>query len=136
LGLPNAIGSAVANPNRKVLALLGDGGLMLGVGELATAVQEQLDVVFLVMNDGGYGVMRGIQRKYFGDRQFYNELHTPNFHMLAEAMGMPAWRLDNVEACEEILGQAVQHAGPALVEVDMAALGPLNFAGPPQKRLY
>ncbi|WP_199100193.1 thiamine pyrophosphate-binding protein [Dyella sp. ASV21] len=136
LGLPKAIGSAVANPNRKVLALLGDGGLMLGVGELATAVQEQLDVVFLVMNDGGYGVMRGIQRKYFGDRQFYNELHTPNFHMLAEAMGMPAWRLDNVEACEEILGQAVQHAGPALVEVDMAALGPLNFAGPPQKRLY
>lgn len=136
LGLPKAIGSAVANPHRKVLALVGDGGLMLGVGELATAVQERLDVVFLVMNDGGYGVMRGIQRKHFGDRQFYNELHTPNFHLLAESMGMPAWRLDNIDASTEVLGQAVRHAGPALVEVDMSAIGPLNFAGPPQKKLY
>lgn len=136
LGLPHAIGCAVADPQRKVLALIGDGGLMLNVGEFATAVQENLDIVFLVMNDGGYGVMRGIQRKYFGDRQYYNRLHAPDFRKLATAMGMRAWRLDAVEDFDGVLREAIGHDGPALVEVDMQAIGPLHFAGPPQKKLY
>ena len=109
---------------------------MLNIGELATAVQEQLDMVFLVMNDGGYGVMRGIQQKYFGDRQYYNQLHTPDFHALAEAMGMRAWKLDDVMNFDAVLQAAVAHPGPALVEVNMDAIGPLHFAGPPQKKLY
>lgn len=136
LGLPHAIGCAVANPRRKVLALIGDGGLMLNLGEFATAVQENLDIVFLVMNDGGYGVMRGIQKKYFDDRQYYNRLHAPDFRKLAEAMGMRAWRLEAVEDFECVLHKAIRHEGPALVEVDMEAIGPLHFAGPPQKKLY
>jgi acetolactate synthase I/II/III large subunit len=136
LGLPHAIGCAVANPGRKVLAVIGDGGLMLNLGEFATAVQERLDIVFLVMNDGGYGVMRGIQKKYFGDRQYYNRLHAPDFVKLGESIGMPAWKLDAVENFQAVLERAVQHPGPVLIEVDMAAIGPLNFAGPPQKKLY
>jgi acetolactate synthase I/II/III large subunit len=136
LGAPHAIGCAMANPKQKVLALVGDGGLMLNIGEFATAVQENLDIVFLVMNDAGYGVMRGIQKKYFGDRQYYNELHAPDFVKLGEAMGMHAYKLDAVENFTSVLKTAVQHPGPVLVEVDMAAIGPLNFAGPPQKKLY
>ncbi len=136
LALPTAIGCAIANPQRKVLALIGDGGLMLNIGEFATAVQEQLDIVFLVMNDGGYGVMRGIQQKYFGDRQYYNQLHAPDFHALAAAMGMRAWKLDDSRNFDAVLHAAVAHPGPALVEVDMDAIGPLHFAGPPQKKLY
>src|SRR5690606_2862976 len=92
LGLAQAIGTAVANPGRKVLALVGDGGIMLGIGELATMVQESLDITVLVMNDGGYGVMRGIQRRYFGDRQYFNELHSPDFKALAAAMGLRGWK--------------------------------------------
>lgn len=136
LALPTAIGCAIANPGRKVMALIGDGGLMLNIGELATAVQEQLDMVLLVMNDGGYGVMRGIQQKYFGDRQYYNQLHAPDFHALAGAMGMRAWKLDDCSNFDAVLRAAVAHPGPALVEVNMAAIGPLHFSGPPQKRLY
>ena len=48
---------------------------MLGVGEIATAIQENANMILLVMNDGGYGVMRGIQKEYFDGRQYYNELH-------------------------------------------------------------
>lgn len=136
LALPTAIGCAIANPQCKVLALIGDGGLMLNIGEFATAVQERLDVVFLVMNDGGYGVMRGIQQKYFGDRQYYNQLHAPDFHALAAAMGMRAWKLDDSRNFDAVLHAAVAHPGPALVEVNMDAIGPLHFAGPPQKSLY
>lgn len=136
LALPTAIGCAIANPQRKVLALIGDGGLMLNIGEFATAVQEQLDVVFLIMNDGGYGVMRGIQQKYFGDRQYYNQLHAPDFHALAAAMGMRAWKLDDSSNFDAVLHAAIAHPGPALVEVNMDAIGPLHFSGPPQKKLY
>jgi acetolactate synthase-1/2/3 large subunit len=62
-----------------VVGLVGDGGLSLNLGEVATLAQEKANVTLLIMNDGGYGVMRGIQDKYFGGRQYYNELHTPDF---------------------------------------------------------
>ncbi|HBQ6299727.1 TPA: hypothetical protein L8N02_005886, partial [Klebsiella pneumoniae] len=86
MGLPMAVGTAIANPQRKVVGLVGDGGLSLNLGELATLAQEKANVTLLIMNDGGYGVMRGIQDKYFGGRQYYNELHTPDFSLLAQAM--------------------------------------------------
>lgn len=68
MGLPMAIGTAIANPQRKVVGLVGDGGLSLNLGELATLAQEKANVTLLIMNDGGYGVMRGIQDKYFGGK--------------------------------------------------------------------
>lgn len=136
MGLAMAIGSAMANPQRKIIGLVGDGGLALGTGELATLVQEKANVTLLVMNDGGYGVMRGIQDKYFGGRQYYNQLHTPDFTLLAESMGLAAWTITDASAFAEVLAQAVALPGPALVEVRMKNIGPLCFAGPPQKTLY
>lgn len=52
MGLPMAIGTAIANPQRKVVGLVGDGGLSLNLGELATLAQEKANVTLLVMNDG------------------------------------------------------------------------------------
>ena len=76
---------------------VGDGGLSLNLGELATLAQEKANVTLLIMNDGGYGVMRGIQDKYFGGRQYYNELHTPDFTLLAQAIGLQAWSVERAE---------------------------------------
>ncbi|WP_431024870.1 thiamine pyrophosphate-binding protein [Halomonas sp. H5] len=136
LGLAHGIGCAVARPERKVVTLVGDGGLALGVGELATMAQENLDMVLVVMNDGGYGVMRGIQEKYFEGRQYYNELHTPDFQQLADAMGIKRWKVSHGDDFAAVLAEAVNYAGPALVEVDMPSVGELKFSGPPQKKLY
>lgn len=136
MGLSMAIGSAIANPQRKVVGLVGDGGLMLGVGELATMAQEQVNLTLLVMNDGGYGVMRGIQDKYFSGRQYFNQLLSPSFTMMAESMGMRSWKVEHESQFMEILSEAVNYAGPSVVEVDMLKVGPLHFAGPPQKTLY
>ncbi len=136
LGLATGIGAAIANRDKKVVTLVGDGGLALGVGEIATMVQEQTNMVLMVMNDGGYGVMRGIQNNYFEGRQYYNELHTPNFKALGEAMGVKSWRVDSVASYAAAIKEAVAHQGPSLVEVMMDGVGPLNFAGPPQKKLY
>ncbi len=136
LGLAHAIGTAIANPDKKVVALVGDGGLMLGIGEIATMVQEQLNLVLLVMNDNGYGVMRGIQNNYFGGRQYYNELHTPDYKKLGESMGCKSFLVSSVADFEEKIVEAVNLNGPSVIEVDMNSIGPLKFAGPPQKKLY
>ncbi len=136
MGLSMAIGTAIANPQRKVVGLVGDGGLALGLGELATMAQEQANITLLIMNDGGYGVMRGIQDKYFAGRQYYNELHTPSFTLVAEAMGLKAWKVDSAAQFNGVLAEAINYPGPSVVEVDMNSIGPLTFAGPPQKSLY
>jgi len=136
LGLSHGIGTAIANPDKKTVALVGDGGLMLGVGEIATAIQENANMVLLVMNDGGYGVMRGIQKEYFDGRQYYNELHTPSFVALGESMGCKSYKADSLEEFDTKINEAMKQDGMCLVEVNMNAIGPLKFAGPPQKKLY
>lgn len=136
LGLSHGIGTAIANPDKKTVALVGDGGLMLGVGEIATAIQENANMVLLVMNDGGYGVMRGIQKEYFDGRQYYNELHTPSFVALGESMGCKSYKADSLEEFDIKINEAMKQDGMCLVEVNMNAIGPLKFAGPPQKKLY
>lgn len=136
MGLPMAVGTALANPQRKVVGLVGDGGLSLNLGELATMAQEKANITLLIMNDGGYGVMRGIQDKYFGGRQYYNELHTPDFTLLAQSMGLQAWSVASTEDFQPVLAEALAMPGPSVVEVRMGEIGPLRFAGPPQKTLY
>ncbi|WNN46623.1 thiamine pyrophosphate-binding protein [Winslowiella toletana] len=136
MGLAMAIGTALANPSRKVVGLVGDGGLSLSLGELATLAQEKANVTLLVMNDGGYGVMRGIQDKYFGGRQYYNQLHTPDFTLLAQAVGLQAWTIDDAKDFQRVLAESIAMPGPSVIEVRMATIGALHFAGPPQKTLY
>lgn len=136
MGLPMAIGTAIANPDCKVVGLVGDGGLSLNLGELATLAQEKANLTLIVMNDGGYGVMRGIQDKYFGGRQYYNALHTPDFTRLAQAMGLQAWSVERAEDFSAVMAEALAMPGPSVVEVRMGEIGPLRFAGPPQKTLY
>lgn len=136
LGLAHAIGSSIANPDKKVVGLVGDGGLMLGIGEIATMAQENTDMVLMIMNDGGYGVMRGIQNNYFGGRQYFNELHTPDYQKLGESMGVKSWKVGSADEFKIAIKDAIDFNGPAVIELDMHAIGPLNFAGPPQKKLY
>ena len=136
LGLAMSIGSAQANPQTSVIGLVGDGGLMLGIGELATMAQEQLPVVLIIMNDNGYGVMRGIQEKYFAGRQYYNELLTPSFTQLAQSMGITAFAIDKASDFKSIIQQAVDLKKPVVVEVLMNNIGKMNFSGPPQKKLF
>jgi acetolactate synthase-1/2/3 large subunit len=113
-----AIGAALAATGKKTVALSGDGGLQLCLGELATLVQENADVLLIVMNDRGYGVIRNIQDHRFGGRHYLADLLTPDLQALAAAIGLPAF---------------AARPGPALLEVDMLAFGPYAaaFAGPP-----
>jgi acetolactate synthase-1/2/3 large subunit len=132
-GLPFGIGAALAATGRKTVCMCGDGGFALSVAELWTARKEQADVVFLVMNDGGYGVIRHIQNRMYGGRNYYDDVLSPELEPLAALAGMPYQRVSAVDELGPAVTAALAIEGPALVEVDMAAIGefPPYFAPPP-----
>lgn len=120
-GLSLAVGAALAD-GRKVVCMTGDGGFMLNVGELWTAVQEGADMVILVMNDAGYGVIRHIQDATGAGRRF-ETLAMPRLEELARTAGLPYWRVSVPEGFGPAVAEAVAVTGPTLVEVDMTAIG-------------
>jgi acetolactate synthase I/II/III large subunit len=132
-GIAMAVGAALAGAQAKTVALLGDGGAMVNLGELATVAETRADIAFILMNDRGYGVIRNIQDVQFGRRRHYADLHTPDFKLIAAALGLAHQRVSRVEDFEPALERALSASGPQLVEVDMAAIGPFaeSFAGPP-----
>jgi acetolactate synthase I/II/III large subunit len=119
----------------KTIALIGDGGFMLNLGELACAVQEQADVLVILMNDGGYGVIKNIQDADYGSRHCYVDLHTPDFAQLCASIGVRHLKSSDPAQIEAQLVQTLQGRGPTVLEVDMKAWGPFNekFAGPQRK---
>ena len=132
-GVAMAIGAALARTPAKTVALIGDGGTMVALGELATVAETGAGIVFVLMNDRGYGVIRNIQTAQFGGRRHYADLHTPDFKLIAAAFGLRHQRVADVNEFAHALDRALLAGGPQLVEVDMQAIGPFpeSFAGPP-----
>jgi acetolactate synthase-1/2/3 large subunit len=118
-GVPAAIGAKVAHPDRPVLAVLGDGGFMFAVNELATAVKYGLGIVFLVLNDQRYGAIKYLQEGIFGK---YGEvdLANPDFPAMARAFGAEGLRVEGVDGLPRALDKALHHAGPTLLELPIA----------------
>lgn len=135
-GLQMGIGAALARPERKTIALVGDGGLAVNLGEMLTAVQEQAPLVMIVMNDRRYGVIKNIQNAHYGSRHYFTELHTPDFAELAATIGWHFCRLDDMANTANVLNEALSKDTPVLMEVDMSTIGSFAkaFAGPPVKK--
>lgn len=132
-GMQHGIGAAVAAKGRKVVCMCGDGGFFLNLAELWTAVQERVDIVFLVMNDRGYGVIKHIQDAMYGGRHFFGDLRGPNLEDLCRTSGIPFERVSRCEDIGEAASRMMAKAGPTLIEVDMTAIGafPRYFQPPP-----
>ena len=132
-GMALAIGAAIASEGKKTIAMCGDGGFMLNLPDLWTASETNCDVVFLVMNDNGYGVIKHIQDSMYGGRKFFADLMGPNFEDLAKVAKMKYKRIDFAKDLEKVLKEAVNFDGPVLVEVNVASVGemPRYFAPPP-----
>ncbi len=126
-----AIGAWFAGAGRKVVAMCGDGGFFLNVSEVWTAVQQGAAVVMMVMNDGGYGIIRRIQDAQYDARRYYDDLAIPELAEFARVAGLPYWRAVGVDAIGTALSEALAVDGPTLIDVDMAALGPFPDASLP-----
>jgi acetolactate synthase-1/2/3 large subunit len=125
-GLPLAIGACIGTGRRTVL-VQGDGGLMLSVGELATAVQQRLPLVTCVFNDRGYGILRLIQDFMVEGRRAAVDLVTPDFAALAESVGMAGESVSSVDGFADAYGRAVERDGPTLIDVDITQLAPMTL---------
>ncbi len=136
-GLPMAVGAALAGAGRKTVALVGDGGFALSQGELATAAESGADIALILMNDGGYGVIRNMQDNDYGGRRCYADLKGCDFGLLAESLGIPHRRVAATGDFAVAFAAALAVRGLAIVEVDMRAIGPFavragGFPPPPE----
>lgn len=135
-GMQMAIGAALAESAAKTVCLVGDGGLMVNVGELVTAVQEKANVMIVLMNDQCYGVIRNIQDAQYGGRRMFVDLHQPDFAQFCASFGMTHRRISSLDHADDIIREGLAIDGPVLVEVDMLSVGSFAtaFAGPPVKK--
>lgn len=112
-GFPAALGAAVADPSHPVLAVSGDGGAMYSIAELATARQYDLPVTWLIVDDGGYGILREYMSDAFGEATA-TELTRPDFVALAESFGVPGVRT-TPETLAADLAKALAEPGPSVL---------------------
>jgi acetolactate synthase-1/2/3 large subunit len=117
-GLPAAIGAQLASPNELVVAVVGDGGFQMTNQELATAVQYELPVKIVVMNNGYLGMVRQWQEMFY--ERTYSEVDisvAPDFVKLAEAYGAAGFRAERPEELPHTLAAALNHKGVAVIDV-------------------
>ncbi|MFD7626146.1 thiamine pyrophosphate-binding protein [Streptomyces sp. NPDC059851] len=111
---PAALGACLAEPGTPVLAVSGDGGAMYSIAELATARQHDLDVTWLIVDDGGYGILREYMTDAFDGRATGTELTRPDFTALAASFGIPATQT-TPGTLRADLAKALATPGPSVV---------------------
>jgi acetolactate synthase-1/2/3 large subunit len=116
-GLPAALGARAAFPDKPIVAVMGDGCFQMTGMELATAVQERLPVVVVLINDGSLTLIKAIQQRRYDNRFIAVDLKNPDFGQFAKAFGVRAWRVDSETGLESAVRQAVDWGETALVEL-------------------
>ena len=116
-GVPAALTAKLLHPERDVIAFAGDGDFQMCGMELATAVQEGLAIIVIVVNNGTYGTIRMHQERRFPARVIATDLANPDFAGLARAYGAHGERIEHAAAFPEALQRARTCGGPALIEL-------------------
>ncbi len=115
-GLPYSIGAAVAYPGRQVVCVVGDGGLTMLMGEIATLVKYNLQVTVIVIKNNVLGQIKWEQMILEGNPEFGVELQPIDFANVAEACGARGFTIERPEDAERVLREALSHKGPSLVQ--------------------
>lgn len=120
-GVPAAIAAAICHPQRPVVCFAGDGCFLMHGQELATAVANRLNIVFIVVDNGQYGTIRMHQERRFPSRASGTALCNPDFVEFARAFGAHGERVESTEAFAPAFERAVRAGGPALIELPLDA---------------
>lgn len=115
IAVPGAISAKLVNSDKKVLAVTGDGGFMMNCQELETAVRLNIPVVFLILNDGSYGLIKWKQEDRFGGHCFV-DFTNPDFVKLAESMNALGYRVKKAEELVPILKSAFESKRVCVVD--------------------
>ncbi|WP_417308713.1 thiamine pyrophosphate-dependent enzyme [Devosia sp.] len=115
-GMPQAMGAKLAYPDRQVIAMCGDGGLTMLMGDLLTLVQEKIPLKLLVFHNNTLGFVE-MEQRVEGLVDHFTGLHNPDFARLAEACGIAGWHIETSDALAPAMDLWLQHEGPALLDV-------------------
>jgi pyruvate dehydrogenase (quinone) len=129
--MPHAIGAALACPGKQVIALCGDGGLSMMMGDLMTIIQYKLPVKIIVFNNRTLGMVK-LEMEVAGIPDQETNMLNPDFTKIAEAMGMPGITINDPAEVKPELEKAFLHEGPVLV---MIQTDPNALAMPPKLEL-
>jgi pyruvate dehydrogenase (quinone) len=114
--MPQAIGAALARPGQQVLALCGDGGLSMLLGDLATIVQYKLPVKIIVFNNQSLGMVK-LEMEVAGLPDWQTDMYNPDFAQVAQAMGIKGITVNEPGRVRQALSDALNFDGPALVNI-------------------
>ena len=121
-GFPTALGVKVANPDREVVSISGDGGFMFASNELATAVQQNIGTVTLVFNDGAYGNVKRSQLQKYDGRVIGTDLHNPDFVKFTESFGAQGIRAETPDDLRAALKKSLGRDQPSVIEIPVGEL--------------
>lgn len=116
-GLPAAVGAKSLYPQRQVVCFAGDGDVMMTVQELATAVQYELPIIVVVIDNGLYGTIRMHQEKHYPGRPYGVDLKNPDFAALAKSFGCNAFTVKETAAFKPAFSAALKNKTPTLIHV-------------------
>lgn len=115
-GFPAAMGACVADKNRLVLNIAGDGSIQMNIQELATCVEYQLPVKVIIMNNGYLGMVRQWQEKLFDQHYSHTKISGPDFAKVAEAYGAKGIRVEREEEIIPAVKEAIEYPGPVFLD--------------------
>ncbi len=115
IAIPGAIAAKLVHPDRRVVAVTGDGGFMMNCQELETALRVGTPFVTLIFNDGGYGLIEWKQQNQFGSSAFI-KFGNPDFVKFAESMGLKGYRVESCLDLIPILKEALEQDVPAVID--------------------
>ena len=135
-GYATALGVVAGNPDKRVIQVSGDGGIMFNIQELATAVQYSLPLVTIIFNDHRYTNVQRQQQEWFDGRVICSDLHNPDFVKLAESFGAAGYRAHDPESMRAAIREAFDNDGPSIIEVEITEFfpAPWPFLMLPQNR--
>ena len=116
---PAAIGAKIGCPEKPVICFSGDGGFLMGMAELATAVRYDIPLVAVVVNDQALTAIKGAQQKYHQGRVIDTDLANPNFAEMARSFGAKGTRVKNLGQFRSVLEEALAAHQPTVIEVPM-----------------
>jgi acetolactate synthase I/II/III large subunit len=116
-GLPAGIGAKFAAPDRRVVVISGDGSIQMNIQELGTAVQYNLDIKVIILNNHFLGMVRQWQEKFYQERYSYSAMSVPNFVKLAEAYGARGFGIEKQSELAATMKEAFNTPGPVLIDV-------------------
>jgi len=112
--MPMAIGAACAAPDKQIIAICGDGGLSMLLGDLATIVQYKMPIKLFVFNNRSLGMVK-LEMEVAGLPDWQTEMYNPDFAKVADAMGIKSYSVNDPEKVEVTIKQALVTEGPVLV---------------------